>query len=191
MLLKIFISPEVILKERCRKSNAERTQSGRERKNLYEEAMSCYFSKDYTLSFIGAYHDLLVPIAINAKRLYKNKNRDKSPFEFKLLDCLDKCGFLREETKEELRQKYTFQFELANDKTVKKEWTLSRLRNVTVHPEDDWSYIARAQVDYKTYALKMLDLAHRVRQEYQEYLDQLEKPNRKRKERAVYRKYAA
>jgi hypothetical protein len=181
-----FIESQV--KNRYKHVKEKRIKNGQKRKSLYEESLSSYFAENYMLSFTGAYVYTLIPIAINAKRLHKKKNKTKEPFEFKLSDCLDECRFLSDDTKVELSKKYLITFEREKE-SRKFDWGLTRMRNVLLHPEDNFNYFATKQMDYQKYALKMLDLAHKVHEEYKEYIQSPGKTDRKRKEKVAYKKF--
>lgn len=166
----------------------KRIEKGKTRKSLYEEALSSYFEENYMLAFTGAYVYTLIPIAINAKRLDKRRNKTKTPFQFKLSDCINECLFLSNETKDELSKEYLITVKRGKE-SRKLKWSLTRMRNVLLHPEDRWNYFATMQMDYQPYALKMLDLAHKVHEEYKAYFKSPGQTDRKKKERKVYKKF--
>lgn len=63
------------------------------------------------------------------------------------------------------------------------------MRNVLLHPEDYWNFLATHHIDYQKYSLKMLYLAHKVQEEYKAYHKKTGKPNRKKRERKTYKKF--
>lgn len=169
----------------------ERIEKDLGEKTLFEEAMSSYFSENYRASFLLAYIHLIQPIAINSKRLHKRKNKKKfleneDPYKFNLINSLEECNFLTEELKSELSKRYkvTLKF-LKGEKEF--NFSLSKIRNITVHPEDDKYRFAIKQLNYKEFALHLLDLAPRVHGNYHNYLKSLGKTKRKSKEKKVYK----
>ncbi|MBE5394533.1 hypothetical protein P4U99_23025 [Brevibacillus agri] len=170
----------------------ERTEKDLEQKSLFEEAMSCYFSENYRAAFILAYVHLTTPIAINSKRLHKRKNRKKffekkDPYKFNLIKSLEECVFLTAELKSELSKTYKVTLQFPKEK---KEFTfsLSQIRNITVHPEDDKHRFVINRLNYKEFALQLLDLAPRIHDKYDNYLKSPGKEKRKTKENKVFEK---
>lgn len=183
------------VKKRYLDIKEKRDKEGIEQKSIYEEAMSSYFYGNYRSAFIWAYVYLVTPIAINSKRLHKKKNEKKfrekkDPYKFNLTEALDECIFLTNDLKNELSKCYSVTLQFPQRK---KEYNLSisQIRNITVHPEDDRHFFAVNQINYKEYALFLLDIAPRVYYQYNSYLKSPGKEKRKQKEIKVSKKLYA
>ncbi|WP_342442001.1 hypothetical protein MHB40_24150 [Lysinibacillus sp. FSL K6-0057] len=170
-----------------------RLKHGITKKTDLEEVLSSYLNGNYRLAFLGAYIYLITPIAINSKRLYKNKNKRKfdkkeDPYKFNLIKALEECTFLNSKVKEELGQYHEIHLKsLKNNKNFIKNLSLSRIRNITVHPEDDLHKLLKEQLDYKKFTLLLLQLAPVVHREYQNYFNSNNgKLKRKSREKQLY-----
>lgn len=97
-MTRVYRMTEFWVRERYLEIKKGKSLGGLNRR-IYKEALNSYFSGNYLAAYILAYIDVITPIAINAKRLYKKKKTNEVAFEFKLHNCLDDCTFLREKTK--------------------------------------------------------------------------------------------
>lgn len=145
-----------------------RTKLGITRKSHLEEVLNSYLNGNYRLAFIGAYIHLAKPIAIYSKRLYKPKRMKKfmkkiDPYKFNLSKATEQCIFLNQEMKDEINKVNKMSF--YSPRTHRKFYeylTLSQIRNLTVHPEDNLHAILTEQCDYKSFALETIELAIKV-----------------------------
>lgn len=178
-MFRVYPNEEFRVRRRYEELKKGITQKGLNR-SIYKEALDSYFSGNYRAAYVLSYIDVITPIAINAKRLYKRKKTAKDAFEFKIHKYLEYSIFLKKETKEKLSKQFEFTFNLGSKSKIK-TWGYTRLRNASVHPEDEWHYLAITQINYQEYAILLLDLAHNVHEEYNEYLSSKGKQKRKNK----------
>lgn len=87
----------------------------------------------------------------------------KDPYKFNLSKCAEKCVFLNKELKDEIDSIYKVDlFSLRTGSKFTRYLSISQIRNITMHPEDDLHKLLTEQLDYKSVALITLDLAVRV-----------------------------
>lgn len=189
-MIRVYPNTEFWLKQRYLEIKDGKPSKGLNRR-VYKEALNCYFSGNYLAAYFLAYIDVITPISINAKRLYRRKKAYEAAFEFKLHNCLQDCSFLQDETKYKLSQEFEFTFRFKKNQSKKVTWGFTKLRNVTIHPENESHYVAITQINYQKYALLLLDLAYKVHEEYDQYLSSSGKQKRKQKERVKYQELSA
>lgn len=153
----------------------ERIQTGIQNKSILEETLNNYMNENYKSAFIGAYINLVTPIAIHSKRLYKKKNMKNflqkgDQFKFNLKEALEQCIFLDEKLKNQLNFVYEFPLNsITSGKVFIKKLTISQIRNITVHPEDNIHKILTNQLDYKKLTLIIIELSRKVHYAYRNY----------------------
>lgn len=179
------------LKKTLKLLESTRIKENHKTKSLLEEAISSYFSKNYRAAFITGYLELILPIAINAHRLYKKKNirrYSKKDFKFQLENATKECLFLPHDLQDELIKKYPVELIFNKKYTFNKKLSLSQIRNILVHPEDNKHSFLINQVNFRELSLDVLSLITPVKDSYNHYLkDKSTLPNRKRKEENLYR----
>lgn len=179
-----------ILHQKLRES---RIKNGIANKSMLEEALNSYINGNYMSAFINAYINLVTPIAINSKRLYKKKSMKKfmekgGPFNFNLSKALEQCIFLDIGLKNQLsiHCKVTLQ-SFKSNKQFNKHLTITQIRNITMHPEDNLHKLLTEQLDYKSLACHLIGLALEVHKSYQNYFNNSSgKKKRKQREQKIY-----
>lgn len=173
----VFLMKRLVLKEeffekfaffRYERLEKDRLEKGLDRRSLYGEALSCYFTENYVSSFLMGYVYLMTPIVVAAKRLYRSKKQSTSPDDYKLQKCLEACYFLSDHTKNDILEEIKFTFKL-NEAEKEFSWPIWKIRNATLHVDHNWHQVTIEQFDYKRVALRLLHLAERVHNEQLNY----------------------